>query len=314
MTQRNIFPATLANRKSWCTNQCVSVGCDDPSRLLVTSRQNQSTPGIYTEVYLKQHTRYCVYVTGQALANSCAFVFVYDPATKRRLIPNYTFLPTQRDDCVNAVFTSPACATEYARVHLGVLFTQPRNGQQFSLEEIRLQPIPSLDDAVVGGGGSATTPCTAPLVDSYDCAPAPAPATVHKHRSHAPHAPHAQPPAECAHTENHYHFKRNRDPYYTYHTPPFEQPCEQPCDHPRDHPHRDRPRDHSHYHVQRPVQRHHESPPTLETCCPRPAVALSSSSSSHKPAAAVCVSTKHAEPVSIADLQVSLNTMITQMK
>jgi hypothetical protein len=306
MTQRNIFPATLANRKSWRTNQCVSVGCDDPSRLLVTSRQNQSTPGIYTEVHLKQHTRYCVYVTGQALANSCAFVFVYDPATKRRLIPNYTFLSTRKGDCVNAVFTSPACATDYARVQLGVLFTQPRNGQQFSLEEIRLQPIPSLDDAaavVVGNGNSATTTCADPLVDSYDCAPAPAPAPVPKHRPHAPRAP---PSVECAHTENHYHFKRNRDPYYTYDTPPFEQPC----DRPRDHPHRDHP----HHHVQRPVQRHHESPPTLETCCPRPAVALSSTSSSHKPAAAVCVSTKHAEPVSIADLQVSLNTMITQMK
>ena len=134
------LPANPSTRNKWRSNQCVTIGCKSANQLVVTSRQSRSTPGIYTEVYLKQNTSYRIAVTGQALRHAKAFVFVYDPSTKCRLIPNYTMLSNTSLCTVSAEFCTPHCANDYVRLWLGVLFTGPPcNGQQFCLKTMRIQ-------------------------------------------------------------------------------------------------------------------------------------------------------------------------------
>jgi len=150
-----ILPANPSTRTQWKSNQCVTVGCKSSSQLVVTSRQSRSTPGIYTEVWLRPQTSYRVEAFGQSLQCAKAFVFVYDPSTKCRLIPNYSLLPNAPNCSVCAEFTTPCSSTtnttstNQARqrgnsvcVWLGALFTgPPRNGQQFCLQSMKLSEV-----------------------------------------------------------------------------------------------------------------------------------------------------------------------------
>ena len=125
--------ATPGTRKQWNCNQCVMVSAKMTDCLVVTSGQNRSTPGLYTRMYLKQNTNYTVEVKGCSYHGTKAFVWIYDPRTKLRLIPNYTFLPRQKRGVVHAHFCSPKSANEYVNLHVGVLFTGPVKGQQFEI-------------------------------------------------------------------------------------------------------------------------------------------------------------------------------------
>ena len=138
--------ATPGTRKQWSGNQCVSISSKMTDCLLVTSGQNRSTPGLYTRMYLKQNTNYSVEMKGCSLHNARAFVWIYDPRTKDRLVPNYTFLPKQKRGIVHAHFCSPSSANEYVCLHVGVLFTGPTHGQQFEICRITVAcAVPSSD-------------------------------------------------------------------------------------------------------------------------------------------------------------------------
>lgn len=219
MTVKNTIPATPANRKQWRSNQCATVGCGKSNQLQVTSRQNRSTPGIYTEVMLKQNTCYCVSVCGQALGNAKPFVFVYNPSTKQRLIPNYTFLPSQCTGCVDVQFTTPPCAGEHLCIWLGVLFTSTCNGQQFCLQSIcvsaQMTHSPPHAECPLGSSTAACSP-----------------------RRHYEESVYSD---DSGDVETHHHHHYGSDPYYTYDThgapcgpaskihhpcyPPAEKPC-----------------------------------------------------------------------------------------
>jgi hypothetical protein len=267
MTTNNIIPATPSNRKQWRANQCVTIGCGKRSQLLVTSRQTRSTPGIYTEVYLKQNTLYCASVSGQALGNARAFVFVYNPQTKERLIPNYTFLPSNCFGCVDVDFRTPACANEYQCIWLGVLFTQPCNGHQYCLQEIRIgnanQPAPVQAPPLPGYALSSPQQCTS-VKPVYKKCNEPCEDSIYSDDD------------SCDNVEMHHHHhyvgSHSTDPYYTYNT--NSQPC--PPEH---------------------VAPAVSSPVYCET------------DTYTKP-----VGTEIQSPVTIADLQSSLSTMISQLK
>ena len=125
--------ATKRTRSQWICNQCVSVSHKIADSLIVTSGQNRSTPGIYTKLYLKQNTNYQLTLEGCSYQTACAFMWIYDPCTKQRLIKNYTFLPNAKRGTVSACFCSPPSANEYVTLYAGVLFTKPCTGQQFEL-------------------------------------------------------------------------------------------------------------------------------------------------------------------------------------
>lgn len=222
MTVKNTIPATPANRKQWRTNQCATVGCGKSNQLQVTSRQSRSTPGIYTEVMLKQNTCYCVSVCGQALGNTKAFVFIYNPSTKQRLIPNYTLIPSQYAGCVDVRFTTPHCAGEHLCIWLGVLFTSPCNGQQFCLQSIS-----------VGAQLTPQHPVQAKCPDGFP------PNTCSPPRTHYAESVYSD---DSCDVETHHHHHYGSDPYYTYEThdtppcaptPQTPHPChpsvEKPC-------------------------------------------------------------------------------------
>ena len=271
MTTKNILPATQSNRKQWKANQCVTIGCGKGNQLLVTSRQNRSTPGMYTEVYLKQNTCYCASVSGQALGNARTFVFVYNPLTKKRLIPNYTFLPSDCFGCVDVEFRTPACANEYLCIWLGVLFTKPCNGQQYCLQEIRI--------GNVNPSAPAPQPCYPPPPQPPQCAPT------------KPVYPTCNDPYEdsvcsdddsCENVETHHHHHyvgaHSTDPYYTYNTSVNTHHPTQPC------------------------------PPERVASVTAPEAYCDTSANTKL----VCPETQ--PPVTIADLQNSLSTMISQLK
>ena len=302
MTVPHIIAAVPSNRKHWKTNQCVTIGCSKNNQLLVTSRQNCSTPGIYTEVHLKQNTRYYITVSGQAVGNSHAFVFVYNPLSKQRLVPNYSFIPSKTFGCVDVEFTTPHSANEYVCIWLGVLFTSPCNGHQFCLQEIRV---------IVGGLSAKKTH----IVDRVNTT-----AHVHYHPSHHHPSPHPSSPIHCPvkgnveycdesvysddsseeievrhhhhhqdtndayHHSNHHsnHYHTTKDPYYTYGThpcPPETKPT-----------------------YTRSTSPHYEV--DAETCSKTVDPVCTEPRTYEKPA----------QPVCIADLQSSLSSMIAQLK
>jgi hypothetical protein len=131
--------ATKRTRSQWICNQCVSVSHKIADSLVVTSGQNRSTPGIYTKLYLKQNTNYQLTLEGCSYQTACAFMWIYDPRTKLRLIENYTFLPNSKRGTVSACFCSPSSANEYVTLYAGVLFTKPCTGQQFELCRLTIE-------------------------------------------------------------------------------------------------------------------------------------------------------------------------------
>ena len=292
MTKSTIIPATPSNRKCWTTNQCVSIGYTSSKQFLVTSRQNRSTPGVYTEVYLKQNTCYGVSVSGQALGNSKAFVFVYNPATKKRLIPNYTLLPSNCFGCAEAQFVTPPCANEYICLYIGVLFTSPCNGQQFSMQEIRL--------TASGASNLRNYQNTQPLKLPADGLPTPPnncpPTNCPPNYCPPNNCPPTNCPAEdededddCGVVETHHHHYMSspNDPYYTYQTEPN---CKQSvCK-----------ADERAYSKQAYV-----CPPTVtRPCSPVPCT----------PTYQAPVPCQTEDPITIKDLQDHLNSMIASMK
>lgn len=300
MTQQStIIPATSSNRKCWTANQCVSIGYTSSKQFLVTSRQNRSTPGVYTEVYLKQNTHYCVSVSGQSLGNSKAFVFVYNPDNKKRLIPNYTFLPSSCFGCAEAHFTTPSCANEYICLYLGVLFTSPCNGQQFCLQEIRVNrshkkhyPPSNKDEHCP----QTSKPCYPPTAcyppktrlpsppPTYCASPPPCPPQMCSPRVSPKH--NNEEACEVVESHHHHYLSSPNDPYYTYHTEPYCPPkeCEQ----------------------------------KQKRTCPPPPLQCPYSPKSHTPQQHTKAPEhkKHCQddPVTIKDLQDHLNSMIASMK
>ena len=274
--------ANASTRSKWRANQCVTIGCK-AGGLLVTSRQNRSTPGIYTPVYLKQNTSYRVDVTAQAFRNAKAFVFVYNPATRKRLIPNYTCVSNTQLNTVSADFCTPSCGNEYIGIWLGVLFTGPPcSGQQFCVQKVCV---------------TACAPKAAPCPPSNNnCPPSHCPPNCPP--SKCPPAPklcyHPQPPRahsyddctsssddECDETYYHHHVVQQvntRDPYYTYETQPAHGKARYAKD-------------------------------AYNTCAPPPAACAAPAACPPNP---VCPPTQ--QPVTINDLQCSLNSMISQMK
>ena len=292
MTVKNIIPATPSNRKQWKGNQCVTIGCKQ-NQLLVTSRQNRSTPGIYTEVYLKQNTCYCVEISGQALGNSRAFVFVYNPVTKKRLIPNYTFLPSTCFGCVEASFVTPSCGNDYLCIYIGVLLTAPCNGQQFCLQEARIHVQSSAHKPVCAEQQTAQCP-----VNPYVCQPTHAPKQAIEPCStkyNAVYKPRCDDSStsddSCEYIErhHHHHYGSSGDPYYTYQT----------------HPHQPTP-------VVTSKKVVHPAPPCQPTTCP-PSSLKAQQCPVVKDPPCPSLNTSH-HPVTISDLQSSLSTMISQLK
>ena len=235
MTNKSVtVHATPGTRNQWSTNQKVRVSAKMTDCLVVTSDQNRSTPGLYTRLYLKQNTRYTVEAKGCAYHHAKAFVWVFDPKTCKRLIPNYTCLPSTRG-CVCADFCTPESANEYVCIYVGALFTgPPTKGQQFELCRVTL--------SCAKPAAKADSPC------HTACAPPPChyPPAHHPPAHHPPtgcdeHATDrcSTPPVSESEFEVHHHHHRygshahgaddhpatgapphrhHRDPYYTYET------------------------------------------------------------------------------------------------
>ena len=241
------IPATPAYRSRWVANQCVSISYNSSKQLCVTSRQSRSTPGAFTRVFLTPNSCYRVTVTGQAIGQSCAFVFVYDPVSRKRLIPNYTLLPTSCVGCADATFVTPRSHKNTVCLLIGVLLTKPKNGQSFCIQEVRLDKgdtphHPHQPSCLYNGAGSIPIQYT-PHVTAYGQTEAsnhyvvsprpsrpvsPVPDQVYAH--HPTHSPtryaandeHVSPPTPNPgaiveeETHHHHHMQALNDPYYTY--------------------------------------------------------------------------------------------------
>jgi hypothetical protein len=272
----------------------VRVSAKTSDCLVVTSDQNRSTPGLYTRLYLKQNTQYTVEVKGCSY-HAQAFVWVFDPKTCKRLIPNYTFLPSTRG-CVCADFCTPESANEYVCLYVGALFTgPPTQGQQFELCRVTI--------SCAKGGSKKPAPASKPAAPCHyppaPCAPHAAPHHHHPgydddHCSTASesefevHHHHHQHGA--AHDAGHGHaghghggHAHHRDPYYTYETHTTAPAY-----------HHGPSTDAYHAHAHPPVHPPHSCP------------VAPSSSPAYPPAAP--------DNCRIDDLQTSLESMISRMK
>lgn len=249
MTKSVTVHATPGTRNQWSTNQKVRVSAKTSDCLVVTSDQNRSTPGLYTRLYLKQNTQYTIEVKGCSY-HAKAFVWVFDPKTCKRLIPNYTFLPATRG-CVCADFCTPKSANEYVCLYAGALFTgPPSQGEQFELCRVTIS---------CAKGGKKMAPATCPVVKPTAPCHYPPPGVPschhyppqhesssckthadddhcstasesefevhHHHHQHgvAPDAGHAYGHSHGGHSYGHSHdgaahAHHHRDPYYTYET------------------------------------------------------------------------------------------------
>lgn len=140
-----VLSAGSDNQKIWYTNQCASMQFYD-DRVVVTSEQDRSTPGIKTSMYLKANQRFCLRTFGQSYRQACAFVWVYLLPSKRRLIPNYTMLSSDSsgESCVDIEFCTPTSQKTHVQVFLGVLFTgPPKSGDQYVLQKMELTYLQS---------------------------------------------------------------------------------------------------------------------------------------------------------------------------
>lgn len=129
-------------QRLWKPNQKVSIVYHQDG-VLVTSGQNCSTPGIKTSVVVHAGTTYLLEVYGYSVEddNTHAFVWIYDPVQKKRLIPNYTML-NYREHCNNRVIVE-FIPTRTGTIFLGVLITNPLEGQRFVLNKMNLISINS---------------------------------------------------------------------------------------------------------------------------------------------------------------------------
>ena len=293
MTKSVTVHATPGTRNQWSTNQKVRVSAKASDCLIVTSDQNLSTPGLYTRLYLKQNTQFAIEVKGCAYHHAQAFVWVFDPKTCKRLVPNYTYLPSTRS-CVCADFCTPKSANEYVCLYVGALFTgPPTHGQQFELCRVTI--------SCAKGGGKKSAPASKPEVPCH-YPPAP-PCAPHA----APHPHHHQPGYDDDHCstasesefEVHHHHHQHgvahdaghghaghahhRDPYYTYETHTTAPAY-----------HHGPSTDAYHAHAHPPVHPPHSCP------------VAPSSSPAYPPAAP--------DNCRIDDLQTSLESMISRMK
>lgn len=303
MTKSVTVHATPGTRNQWSTNQKVRVSAKTSDCLVVTSDQNRSTPGLYTRLYLKQNTQYTVEVKGCSY-HAQAFVWVFDPKTCKRLIPNYTFLPSTRG-CVCADFCTPESANEYVCLYVGALFTgPPTKGQQFELCRVTI--------SCAKGGSKKPAPAPKPAAPCHyppaaPCTPHAAPHPHHPHHHHPGHAPphthdddHCSTASESEFEVHHHHHQHgaahdaghghaghghhHRDPYYTYETHTTAPAY-----------HHGPSTDAYHAHAHPPVHPPHSSCPVAP-----------SSSPAYPPAAP--------DNCRIDDLQTSLESMISRMK
>ena len=312
-TCSTVLAANASTRSQWKTNQCVAIGCKSSSQLVVTSRQSRSTPGIYTELQLRPQIKYRVELFGQSLQCTKAFVFVYNPITKERLIPNYSLLPTSPNCSVCGEFVSPssACHAPTVKVWVGALFTgPPRNGQQFCLTKVKLTELPmsrpDSDNASPGSACAVPCPpgCPPPGCPPPGCPPPGCPPPV----AGCVAVPHTESDSEddssCSDDDedsdtvyHHHHqvFNMNQqDPYYTYGT----QPCPQ---------------------APKPYTQQQAATTPTGTC---PVQSQSQSSAATHPlttSSGASSTSAHGttaahEPLCISDLQTSLGTLIKQMK
>lgn len=296
MTKSVTVHATPGTRNQWSTNQKVRVSAKTSDCLVVTSDQNRSTPGLYTRLYLKQNTQYTVEVKGCSY-HAQAFVWVFDPKTCKRLIPNYTFLPSTRG-CVCADFCTPESANEYVCLYVGALFTgPPTKGQQFELCRVTI--------SCAKGGSKKPAPAPKPGAPCHyppaPCAPHAAPHHHHHHpgydddhcstasesefevhhHHHQHGAAHDAGHSHAGHSGSHAH--HHRDPYYTYETHTTAPAY-----------HHGPSTDAYHAHAHPPVHPPHSCP------------VAPSSSPAYPPAAP--------DNCRIDDLQTSLESMISRMK
>ena len=176
-----VLNAGSDNKQIWYTNQCASAQFYDDC-VVVTSEQDRSTPGIKTSIHLKANQRFCLRTFGQSYRQACAFVWVYLLPSKRRLIPNYTMLPSDSsgESCVDIEFCTPPSKKSHVQVFIGVLFTgPPKTGDQYFLRKMELtylqsctfptnataqcpDPVPSLPDPITYDAPTRADPY-------YDC-------------------------------------------------------------------------------------------------------------------------------------------------
>lgn len=136
-TTNVVLHANLLCRQIWKSNQKASL-CFKQDGVLVTSCQSNSTPGIYTVVTLHAGNKYVLEIYGHAIQadGTQAFVWIYDPCTKQRLIKNYVMLPYTTDACCKIEVDFTPCRS--GKFYIGILFTDPCCGQRFILNKMNL--------------------------------------------------------------------------------------------------------------------------------------------------------------------------------
>lgn len=223
MTKSVTIHATPGTRTQWSTNQCVMVSTKLTDCLVVTCGQNRSTPGVYTRLYLKQNTHYAIEVKGCVYNQAKAFVWIYDPQTRQRLIPNYTLLPRTRG-CVSAHFCTPTSANEYICIYAGVLFTgPPTKGHQFELCELTVA-CGRVSNTITHSKYEHCSPQLCSEDKDSECSTdSDSEFEVHHHHHRHPNPTHTSPYTEHhspLHHKRHIHIKpsQQHDPYYSYDT------------------------------------------------------------------------------------------------
>ena len=162
--QTCVLLSNSGNRKIWYKNQCVTTQFYDDCTV-VTSEQARSTPGIKASLHLKANQRFHLRTYGKSFRQACAFVWVYLLSSKKRLIPNYTMLPSDDsgETCVDIEFCTPKSRKSHLQVFIGVLFTgPPKCGDQFQLQKMELTYMQDCVFPTEGGGGGSKATCPPP--------------------------------------------------------------------------------------------------------------------------------------------------------
>jgi len=116
-------------------NQDATVTCSG-SGLKVVSQQTKSTPGVKKYIKLCSGKKYSIEVTGYKKCGK-PFVWVYDRKSKKRLIPDYTCLPSKTDSNPCPSVCATFCATSDS-IAIGVLFTSPNKGDTAVIKSIKI--------------------------------------------------------------------------------------------------------------------------------------------------------------------------------